>query len=99
MKKNNLILIILFLILAFSPLFLLQKAKFIGSDDQAKKAITAVAPGYKPWAHYIWKPQSSEVESFLFALQAGIGSFIIGYIIGLGRGKKIGSRSMNNKNV
>ena len=85
---NQLLLILLVIILAVIPLFLQRNAKFEGADDQAEKAINEVSKNYKPWFAPLWKPPSTEVESFLFALQAAIGAGAIGYILGYLRGKK-----------
>jgi cobalt/nickel transport protein len=69
------------------PLAKLKYAEFAGSDGRAKDAITEINPEYKPWFSSIYKPQSSEIESMLFALQAAIGAGIIGYGLGYMRGK------------
>jgi cobalt/nickel transport protein len=54
-----------------------------GSDDQAENVIASLTGGtYLPWTHSIWEPPSGEIESLLFALQAAIGSIIIGYFLG-----------------
>lgn len=37
---------------------------------------------YQPWFQSIYTPPSGEIESLLFALQAAIGSIIIGYFLG-----------------
>lgn len=58
------------------------KGAFKGSDDRATEAISAIAPGYEPWAEPIWTPPSDEVGSMLFALQAALGAGVIGYAIG-----------------
>lgn len=86
--KKNTILIILTILLIIVPLVCQKGAEFGGSDDQAKGAITQIDPGYKPWFHSIWEPPSGEVESLLFCVQAGIGSGVVGYILGYFRGKK-----------
>jgi cobalt/nickel transport protein len=86
--KINLILILFVIIIAAVPLALQKKAAFTGSDDQAKKAITDIDPNYKPWFKSIWVPPSGEVESLLFAVQAGIGCLVLGYILGYMRGRK-----------
>jgi cobalt/nickel transport protein len=58
-----------------------------GSDDQAGSVIDKLTGGsYQPWAHSIWEPPSGEIESLLFALQAALGSLIIGYFLGYYRG-------------
>ena len=63
---------------------------FKGSDDLGTEAILAGHPGTQPWAHPIWTPPSSEVESLLFALQAALGAGILGYVIGRRHGAKRG---------
>lgn len=63
------------------------KGEYGGTDDAAKQAIDTVNPDYKPWFHSIMAPPSSEVESLLFALQAGIGAGVIGYVIGYYKGR------------
>jgi cobalt/nickel transport protein len=54
-----------------------------GADSQAENVITELTGGaYQPWFQSIYTPPSSEIESLLFALQAAIGSIIIGYFFG-----------------
>jgi cobalt/nickel transport protein len=53
-----------------------------GADDQAKEAITALAPGYTPWFSPLFEPASGEIASMLFALQAAIGAGVIGFVAG-----------------
>lgn len=95
-NKQNVLLIILAVILAFAPLALHQEASFGGSDDQAKEVISTVNPDYKPWFNVIWEPPSDEVESFLFALQAAIGAGFIGYFFGYLRGRKASAAAKKN---
>ena len=53
------------------------------TDDQSKNFIQDLTGGvYMPWFHSIWGSPSKEVESLLFALQAGVGGLIIGYFLG-----------------
>ncbi len=91
-KNHNWLLAIAVLILALIPLIFVR-GEFGGSDDRAEKAISEVQPGYKPWFKPLFEPPSGEVESFLFASQAAIGSGIIGYVIGLYRGRSEQSES------
>ncbi len=88
MKKQNIILLTLVVLLAAIPLCLQKDADFGGSDDKAKEMISEVNPDYQPWFASLWEPPSSEVESFLFALQAGLGAGFIGYYFGYLRGRK-----------
>ncbi len=68
---------------AFAYVSLTGNLKWSGSDDQAGNAINKLTGGtYQPWFHSIWVPPSPEIESLLFALQASIGSIIIGYFLG-----------------
>ena len=67
--------------------------RFQGSDDQAKDMITQIRPDYKPWFNSLWTPPSSEIESLLFALQAGIGAGVMGYYFGIKRGQALPRRS------
>ncbi|HWQ89366.1 MAG TPA: energy-coupling factor ABC transporter substrate-binding protein [Desulfitobacteriaceae bacterium] len=84
--KNGLLLIVV-VILAFSPLFLARNAEFSGADAQAEKAIITLNSDYKPWFAPLWEPPSGEVETFLFALQAAIGSGFVFYYLGYAKGK------------
>ncbi|MBW4633165.1 MAG: energy-coupling factor ABC transporter substrate-binding protein [Iphinoe sp. HA4291-MV1] len=84
---SNWLLVVAVLALAVTPLIFVRGAEFSGSDDQAEKAISEVKPGYKPWFKPLFEPPSSEIESLLFALQAALGAGVIGYAIGLYRGR------------
>ena len=91
MAKNGILLVIV-AVLAFSPLFLARNAKFAGADDRAEKAISSIDANYKPWFKPLWTPPSGEVESFLFALQAAIGSGFVFYYLGYSKGKHIANK-------
>jgi cobalt/nickel transport protein len=86
-QKNIFLLLIVFL-LAAAPFFLHRSAEFAGADDQAEDTITQIRPDYEPWFKPVWEPPSGEVESFLFAAQAAIGSGIVCYFLGYSKGKK-----------
>ncbi len=60
---------------------------FKGTDDQAKTAIQALVPDYKPWFQSIYKTPGPEIDTLLFALQAAIGAGFIGYYVGYSRGQ------------
>lgn len=91
MKRTNLILLGIVVVLAILPLVLPVThglaEPFAGADDQGMRAVTAIAPDYKPWFSPVWEPPSSEIESLLFALQAALGSGLLGYYLGLRRGQ------------
>lgn len=84
------ILAVLLVIFFFSLLALttvIPKTEWGGSDDQGMELIEQ-SLNYEPWANPIWEPPSGEIESLLFALQAAIGSLIIGYHFGVLKGRK-----------
>lgn len=91
MKRTNLILLGIVVVLAILPLILPVthglSEPFAGADDQGMQAVTAIAPDYKPWFNPVWEPPSGEIESLLFALQAALGSGLLGYYLGLRRGQ------------
>ena len=72
-KHENLILILLVVALVAFPLIWKAGSEFGGADDQVKDVVAEINPEYKPWFEAIWSPPSTEVESFLFALQAAAG--------------------------
>ena len=80
--QKNLILILLVVVIAAVPLWLLPDAEFGGADGQAEEAITQLNPDYEPWFSPILEPASGEVESMLFALQAAIGAGVVGFVLG-----------------
>ena len=87
-KYENLLLILLVLAIAAFPLYWSAGAEFGGADDKVKDVVAEINPDYKPWFSSIWSPPSTEVESFLFAVQAGIGAGFIGYWFGFQRGRR-----------
>jgi cobalt/nickel transport protein len=83
--KNGLMLLAVVLLVVLPLLFV--KGEFGGADDAAEGVITEIDPGYEPW----FKPLTElpgETESMLFALQAAIGAGVIGYSLGLLKGKQ-----------
>lgn len=84
----NIILILLVILLAIIPLYLVKGAEFEGSDLVAKEAIKEINPEYEPWFSPIFEPASGEIESLLFAVQAAIGAGIIGYVLGIYRARR-----------
>lgn len=83
----NWLLVSAVILLAIAPLTMVKGGKFSGSDDRAKEAIAEIQPGYKPWFSAVMEPASSEVSSLLFATQAALGAGIVGYVIGLYKGR------------
>ncbi|MCQ1539139.1 energy-coupling factor ABC transporter substrate-binding protein [Methanocalculus taiwanensis] len=95
--KYTLEIIVAVVIIAFAAIFLVQNAAIqaeLGDDEEAWGGADGSAAdlieeqGYEPWSNPVWEPPSGEIESLLFALQAAIGAFVIGYVFGLWRGAK-----------
>jgi cobalt/nickel transport protein len=93
--KNGLMLLAVIMLVVL-PL-LLVNGEFGGADDAAEGVITEMDPGYEPW----FKPLTElpgETESMLFALQAAIGAGVIGYSIGLLKGRQDRRKLNDQKN-
>jgi cobalt/nickel transport protein len=73
--------------LSLAPVFIFQGKEFKATDSINVTAIEEVKPGYKPWFEPVLKPSGGEIETFLFAAQAAIGSGITCYILGLYKGR------------
>jgi cobalt/nickel transport protein len=75
--------VILLFIAAFAYISSSQNHEWSGADGQAENVISMLSSGsYTPWFESIYTPPSGEIESLLFAMQAAIGSLIIGYFLG-----------------
>ncbi|WP_281887464.1 energy-coupling factor ABC transporter substrate-binding protein [Paenibacillus sp. YYML68] len=77
--------------LAVIPLLWID-SDFGGADGKAEELIAELAPSYEPWFSSFFE-LPSETESMLFALQAAIGASVIGYVLGLMRGRASSTRS------
>lgn len=86
-KSKNWLLIGGVVALTLLPLFVVKDGKFGGADDQGKEAITEIRPNYQPWFESVMQPASSEIAGLLFALQAALGAGVLGYAIGLYKGR------------
>jgi cobalt/nickel transport protein len=73
--------------LSFAPVLIFQGKEFKATDSINITAIEEVKPGYKPWFEPVIKPSGGEIETFLFATQAAIGSGVTCYILGLYKGR------------
>ena len=82
-----LILLVTLLSLFFSP-STTEKELFRGTDNQAVVLIENIQPDYTPWFDPLWTPPGGSVESFLFALQAALGSGILGFYLGRRSGRR-----------
>lgn len=86
-RTTKVLLIVGLVVVVAIPLVVNEGASFVGTDDAAKTAIAEIAPQTQPWVRPVWSPPSREVESLLFSLQAAAGAGIVGYFVGLRRGK------------
>ncbi|MBU7585376.1 MAG: energy-coupling factor ABC transporter substrate-binding protein [Nostoc sp. TH1S01] len=84
---SNWLLVLAVLALAIAPLIFVRDAEFGGADGKAQEAISEIQPEYKPWFKSIFEPASGEIASLLFASQAALGAGVIGYAIGLYKGR------------
>lgn len=66
--------------------------RFAGTDSVATSTIQESHPDYKPWFEPFFQPESGEVESGLFALQAAIGGTVLGFAIGGLWGRRRGAQ-------
>ncbi len=97
LSKQNWLLVIAVIVLAVFPLAFV-KGKYAGSDDRAGGAIKELSPTYKPWFNHFFVPPSGEVESLLFASQAALGAGVIGFVIGLYKGRTEGQQAARSRN-
>nr|WP_120491863.1 energy-coupling factor ABC transporter substrate-binding protein [Corynebacterium lactis] len=87
-------------VIAIFPMFFnfgdpASEEQFGGTDSIASDVIMENDPNYTPWFEPLVGELPGEVESGLFALQAGLGAGVLGYAIGFYRGK---NRSGNSGN-
>ena len=80
--QKNLILLVLVVLIAMVPLWLLRDAPFEGADGAAMDLVEEARPGYEAWFEPVLEPASGEVESLLFAVQAAIGSGVVCFVLG-----------------
>ena len=88
-KNRNLWMILAVVILSITPLIFIR-GDYEGADEQAENLIGEIQPNYQPWFEPILEVPSGEIESLLFVSQAAIGAGIVGYVIGLYKGRKQG---------
>ena len=89
MKKSTVnILLALALVVIFGISFVVggvhtdPEERFAGTDASATSQIEAANPDYVPWFQPFFQPESGEVESGLFALQAALGGTVLGFAFG-----------------
>ncbi|ODG97869.1 cobalt ABC transporter substrate-binding protein CbiN [Nostoc sp. KVJ20] len=84
---SNWLLVLGVIALAVAPLIFVRGGEFAGADGKAEEAINEIQPEYKPWFKSFFEPASGEIESLLFASQAALGAGVVGYAIGLYKGR------------
>lgn len=85
--------IVLIAVIAVFPMFFNAgdpeaEEAFGGTDGAATEMIEESDPGYTPWFEPLVGELPGEVESGIFALQAGLGAGVLGYVLGFYRGRK-----------
>jgi cobalt/nickel transport protein len=85
-RTGNVLLLTLAAALVAAPMVLKLPGEYAGTDDAARAAIAE--HGYQPWFESLWSPPSKEVESLIFALQAALGAGVLGYVLGVRRGRR-----------
>lgn len=73
--------------------------RFGGTDGAATSQIEEANPDYVPWFTSFFQPESGEVESGLFALQAAIGGVVLGFAIGGLWGRRRGQISASENDT
>ncbi|MEO0536243.1 MAG: energy-coupling factor ABC transporter substrate-binding protein [Cyanobacteria bacterium P01_A01_bin.123] len=86
-SQGNWLIVLAVIALAALPLIFVQ-VEYGGADGEAEDAIGEIQPDYEPWFGSILELPSDEVESLLFVSHAAMGTGVIGYVIGLYRGRR-----------
>lgn len=91
LTHKNMLIVIAILLITVLPLIIKSNADFAGADGAAEGVIQEINSNYEPWFNAFWEPPSEEIESLLFALQAALGTGVLGYYIGYKRavGKEV----------
>ncbi|NEQ42530.1 MAG: energy-coupling factor ABC transporter substrate-binding protein [Leptolyngbya sp. SIOISBB] len=85
-QQGNWLIVLTVIALAVLPIIFVQ-GEYGGADGEAEEAITEIQPEYEPWFGSVFEPPSGEIESLLFVAQAAIGAGVVGYVVGLYRGR------------
>lgn len=87
-KKTVIVLLVLSLVIAIVPLFVMRGAEFGGSDDAGSQMIREIqGKEYEPWFTPVMETMiqgelPGEVESLLFCVQTGIGVGVLAFFMG-----------------
>jgi cobalt/nickel transport protein len=85
--QGNWWLVFAVVLLALLPLIFVR-GEYGGADGEAEAAIGEIQPDYEPWFNPVLELPSGEIESLLFVSQAAIGAGVMGYVIGLYKGRR-----------
>ena len=102
-KKTVFALLVIVLLMAILPLFMLKEAEFGGSDDAGSVVVSEVTgTEYKPWFTPIMETAiggelPGEIESLLFCVQTGIGVGIFAFFMGRFVERSKNEREQNKK--
>jgi cobalt/nickel transport protein len=86
--QGNWLLVLAVVALSALPV-LVVRGEFSSADGQGMDAISEIQPSYRPWFNAVVALPSGEVESLLFSSQAALGAGVIGYVIGLYKGRAL----------
>ena len=87
-KMTIIVLLLIAVLIAVIPLFVLKGAAFGGSDDAGSQTIEEITGSdYQPWFTPVlekWMDGEipAEVESLMFCLQTGIGAGVLFFFLG-----------------
>lgn len=86
-KKLVISLLMVVMLMAITPIFVLKDAEFGGSDDAGSVMIESIKEGYEPWftpvlENAIGGELPGEVESLFFCLQTAIGVGVLAFCMG-----------------
>ena len=87
-KKTVLGLLLIAVLIAVVPLFMLKGAEFGGADDAGSVAISEITGSeYQPWFTPVMETAiggelPGEIESLLFCVQTGIGVGVLAFFMG-----------------
>lgn len=70
-----------------------EEEAFGGSDAAATSELEEA--GHEPWFEPLMPPAGGEIESGLFALQAGLGGLALGYVFGRLKGRRTRSETID----
>ncbi|ABX41761.1 energy-coupling factor ABC transporter substrate-binding protein [Lachnoclostridium phytofermentans] len=87
-KRTVIILLVVAVLIAVIPLFVLKGAEFGGSDDAGSQVVSEITgEEYEPWftpvmETWIGGELPGEIESLIFCVQTGIGVGVLAFFMG-----------------